>query len=164
MKIHYNWVMTDFHSFHMAGVIERIDSDANVILTDSRGYLEGWTRKIGVEEFNFDDLTIADRRKFNVLPLFPTLIKYMDSLGVYARTIFFKNQKIKDQFLVVPPEDDLPTFQASLLATFRKMLKEEELVGACFAEVEMTRLSLCRGQANMLKFVIRQYDRLENFS
>lgn len=98
------------------------------------------------------------------MPLFPTLIKYMDSLGVYARTIFFKNQKSKDQHLAIPPNDDLPTFQASLLATFRKMMKEEELVGACFAEVEMTRLSLCHGQVNMLKFVIRQYDRLENFS
>lgn len=96
--------------------------------------------------------------------MFPTLIKYMDSLGVNARTIFFKNQKSKDQHLAIPPNDDLPTFQASLLATFRKMMKEEELVGACFAEVEMTKLSLCRGQAKMLKFVIRQYDRLENFS
>lgn len=35
------------------------------------------------------------------MPLFPTLIKYMDSLGVYARTIFFKNQKSRDANLIV---------------------------------------------------------------
>jgi hypothetical protein len=49
VRVHYSWVMTDFHSFLMAGVIERVDSDANVILTDEFGFLEGWTRKIGVE-------------------------------------------------------------------------------------------------------------------
>jgi hypothetical protein len=33
----------------MAGVIEKVDSDANIILTDEFGYLEGWTKKIGNE-------------------------------------------------------------------------------------------------------------------
>jgi hypothetical protein len=101
VRVHYSWVMTNFHSFHMAGVIERVDSDANVILTDEFGYLEGWTRKIGTEEFNLDELSIAERKNFNVMPLFPTLIKYMDSLGVYVRTLFFKNQKSRDPNLIV---------------------------------------------------------------
>jgi|LakMenEpi03Aug12_release.lakeMendotaPanAssembly.Ray.scaffolds.fasta_scaffold1507095_1 hypothetical protein len=46
--------MTDFQTFLMAGVIEKIESEANVILTDQWGFLEGWTRKIGTEEFNLD--------------------------------------------------------------------------------------------------------------
>jgi hypothetical protein len=97
--------MTDFNSYQMAGVIGRIDSETNVILTDEFGYLEGWTKKIGAEEFNLDELSIAERRNFNVLPLFPTLIKYMDSMGVYVRTLFFKNQKSKDPNLMIVDKD-----------------------------------------------------------
>jgi hypothetical protein len=41
--------------------------------------------------------------------------------------------------------------------TFRKMLKEEEFVGACFAEIEMTKLSFCGGKAKMLRFVIKHF-------
>ncbi len=141
----------------MAGVIERIDSDSNVILTDHRGFLEGWTKKVGCEELNLDELSIAERNNFNVLPLFPTMIKYIDSLGVSARTLFFKNQKARDPSLIVPapPDTPLPELQTALLRTYRKMLKEEEFVGACFAEVEMTQLTFCGGRARMLRFVIK---------
>jgi hypothetical protein len=52
----------------------------------------------------------------------------MDSLGVYARTLFFKNQKSRDNNLIVNPctgeaEDEVRIFQETLLGTFRKMLK-----------------------------------------
>lgn len=110
----------------MAGLIQKVESDANIILTDQFGYLEGWTKRIGSEEFNFDEMSIAERKNFNVMPLFPTLIKYMDSLGVYARTIFFKNQKTRDPNLIIVDKnkhEHLPAFQAKLLSTFRKMVK-----------------------------------------
>lgn len=32
--VRYSWVMNDFSSFYMAGIVERIDSNAHVILTD----------------------------------------------------------------------------------------------------------------------------------
>lgn len=91
----------------------------------------------------------------------------MDSIGVYARTLFFKNQKSRDLNLIVENkhhEEDLPSFQNSLMKTFRKMLKEEEFVGACFAEIEMTKLTFCGGKAKMFRFVIKHYERIENFS
>lgn len=34
VRIQLSWVMNDFHSFQMAGIIEKIESDVNVILTD----------------------------------------------------------------------------------------------------------------------------------
>lgn len=34
MIVRYSWVMNNFNSFFMAGVIERVDSDTHVILTD----------------------------------------------------------------------------------------------------------------------------------
>jgi hypothetical protein len=49
------------------------------------------------------------------------------------------------------------SFQKTLMDTFRKMLKEEEFVGACFAEIEMTKLSFCGGKAKMLRFVIKHF-------
>ena len=72
------------------------------------------------------------------MPLFPTLIKYMDSLGVVVRTIFFKNAKPRDSHLIVVDSSQpiaLPELQTKMLNTFMTMVKEEEMVGACFAEI-----------------------------
>ena len=98
--VRYNWIMSNFNEFKMAGVFERVHNDSHVILTDEFGYLEGWTSKIG-EEFNFDEISVSERRKYNIMPLFPTLIKYMDSLGVCVQTLFFKNNKGQDPKLVI---------------------------------------------------------------
>lgn len=60
------------------------------------------------------------------MPLFPTLVKYMDSLGVYARTLFFKNQKTRDPNLAIVDDykhKNITSFQKKLANTFRKMLK-----------------------------------------
>lgn len=119
--------MNDFSSFYMAGVIERVESEAHVILTDEYGNLEGWTKRIGGEEFNLDLISISERQKYNIMPLFPTLIKYMDSLGVVARTIFFKNAKPRDSNLLVvdsTAKEKLPVVQARLLNTFKKLLRD----------------------------------------
>lgn len=72
-------------------------------------------------------ISIGERKNYNIMPLFPTLIKYMDSLGVVVRTIFFKNAKPRDSsLLVVDPagKDKLPGVQAKLLNTFKKLLRE----------------------------------------
>jgi hypothetical protein len=62
------------------------------------------------------------------MPLFPTLIKYMDSLGVVVRTVFFKTSKLKDGGLFIVDSDSkesLPVIQQKALKAFRKMLKDE---------------------------------------
>ena len=49
VEVHFHWVLTDFEAFHLAGVVERVDSDTEVILTDDQGCLQGWTKRIGEE-------------------------------------------------------------------------------------------------------------------
>ena len=167
VNVRYSWIMNDFNSFHMAGIVEKVESDANVILIDEYGNLEGWTSKIGAEELNLDAISISERQKYNILPLFPTLVKYMDSLGVIVRTIFFKTAKVKDSSLIVvdsEAKEPLPAVQEKILQSFRKILRNEEIVGASFAEIEFTRISLCQGRANLRKIVIREYEPVENIS
>ena len=70
------------------------------------------------------------------MPLFPTLIKYMDSLGVVVRTIFFKTSKVRDGNLVVvdsEAKENLESAQKKLLKSFKKILKDEEIVAAYYA-------------------------------
>jgi TATA-box binding protein (TBP) (component of TFIID and TFIIIB) len=98
--------------------------------------LEGWTKQIGGEELNLDSISITERQKYNIMPLFPTLIKYMDSLGVVVRTIFFKTSKVRDGNLVVvdsEAKENLESAQKKLLKSFKKILKDEEIVAAYYA-------------------------------
>jgi hypothetical protein len=37
--ISYSWIMTGFESFYMAGLLERVESEYGVILTDQYGFL-----------------------------------------------------------------------------------------------------------------------------
>ena len=63
-----------------------------------------------------------------MLPLFPTLVKYMDSLGVVIKTLFFKTSKVKEGHLIVvdsEANEDLKNVQAKILNAFRKMVKDE---------------------------------------
>lgn len=74
------------------------------------------------------------------MPLFPTLIKYMDSFGVLVRTLFFKNAKPRDSNLVVMNNlenrnEEIGMVQPKLLNAFKKILKEDEIVGGCYAEI-----------------------------
>lgn len=61
------------------------------------------------------------------MPLFPTLIKYMDSFGVLVRTLFFKNSKARDNNLVVMNTEnrveEIGMVQPKLLNAFKKILK-----------------------------------------
>lgn len=74
-----------------------------------------------------DELTIGERKNFNIMPLFPTLIKYMDSEGVCVKTLFFKHSKPRDPNLMIIDSnkpDSTQNLQQKLLAAFRKMLRE----------------------------------------
>ncbi len=37
-------------------------------------------------------------------------------------------------------------------------------MGACFAEIEFVKVSLCQGRANMRQIIIREYESIENLS
>lgn len=44
------------------------------------------------------------------------------------------------------------------------MVKDEEIVGIFYAEIEFTRVSLCQGRANLRQITIRDYENIENLS
>lgn len=74
-----------------------------------------------------DSISITERQKYNIMPLFPTLIKYMDSLGVVVRTIFFKTSKVRDGNLVVIDSDtkeNLETAKHKMLKAFKSIIKD----------------------------------------
>ena len=45
--------------------------------------------------FNFDEFETGECLKFNVLALFPSLIKYNDGGGCCVKTVFFRASKVK---------------------------------------------------------------------
>ena len=59
------------------------------------------------------------------MPLFPTLIKYMGSLGVLAHTFFFKNAKPRDSNLLVSHgKGSLEELQKKLMEAFQKLVHD----------------------------------------
>ena len=46
VKISYNFIMNSFQDFQLSGVMQKIDKEEKIILTDYYGNLEGWTSKI----------------------------------------------------------------------------------------------------------------------
>lgn len=72
------------------------------------------------------------------MPLFPTLIKYMDSLGVVVKTIFFKTSKVRDGHLVVIDSDNkenLEAAQKKLHKSFKKIMHDDEIVAVYYGEI-----------------------------
>ncbi len=93
--IRYNFVMSYFSSFELSGVARKIEEEnKHVILTNEDGVLEGWTEGLG-QVFNFDEFEMGECLKFNILPLFPSLIKYIEKGGACVKTIFFRSEKVK---------------------------------------------------------------------
>lgn len=99
--------MSRFDSFLLCGVLQHIPvcETEHILLTDYYGNLEGWTNLIG-DEFNFDCLAGSECRLYNVLPLFPALVKYMPTEAVTrVKTIFFKVCNTREQSLVLVEAD-----------------------------------------------------------
>lgn len=72
------------------------------------------------------------------MPLFPTLIKYMDSLGVVVKTIFFKTSKVRDGHLIVIDSDNkenLEAAQKKLHKSFKKIMHDDEIVAVYYGEI-----------------------------
>jgi hypothetical protein len=68
--------MSYFSSFELSGVMRKIEEEHNnVILLNDDGFLEERTEELG-GLFNFDEFEMGESLKFNILLLFPTLIKY----------------------------------------------------------------------------------------
>lgn len=64
------------------------------------GVLQGWTEELSAV-FNFDEFEMGECLKFNVLALFPSLIKYNDAGGCSIKTVFFKSGKVKQKALQI---------------------------------------------------------------
>ena len=73
--------MNYFEDFQLSGVMQRIDSDEAIILTDYYGNLEGWTSKV-CEILPMNEIIGSDCQLFNILPLIPALPKYMNGGGI----------------------------------------------------------------------------------
>lgn len=64
------------------------------------GVLEGWSEQMG-SLFNFDEFEMGECLKFNILSLFPSLIKYNEQGGCKIKTVFFRTGKVKEKCLQI---------------------------------------------------------------
>ena len=92
--------MNSFEDFQLSGVMQKIDKEEKIIITDYYGNLEGWSAKIN-EIINLNELSGSDCQLFNIMPLIPAFIKYMDTHGVCADTLLFKPCSLKNQSLIL---------------------------------------------------------------
>ena len=88
-------MMSYFSSFELSGVCRKIEDESKqVILMNEDGVLEGWTEGLA-SVFSFDEFEMGECLKFNILPLFPSLIKYNECGGTCVKTVFFRSGKVK---------------------------------------------------------------------
>ena len=84
----------------------------------------------------------------------------MDSIGVVVKTIFFKTSKVRDGHMMIVDssnKENISQIQEKAREAFKSLIKDEEIVGAFFADVEFVRVTLCQGRAKLRKITIKEY-------